>query len=81
MIKHNQKYWIEQYSNKKIIEQWFKDWLTYINDHIHQLQNLEELKQQYIKNEYIQIKSVLNTERNQKKAYNFLKKIIENMEV
>ena len=81
MKKHNQKYWIEKYSNEEIIKQWFKDWLTYMDNHLHELQNIEELKQQYIKNEYIEIKSVLNTEKNQQKAYKFLKKVIEEMEI
>ena len=81
MRKCKQKYWLEQYSNKNTIEEWFKNWLTYMDNHCHELQNMNELKNQFITNEYTQIKSVLNTERNQKKAFNFLKKVIQNMEV
>jgi len=81
MVRHNQRYWIEQYSNKSTIEQWFKNWLTYMDNHCHKLQNMNELKNQFIENEYLQIKSVLNTEKNQKKALDFLTKVIQNMEV
>lgn len=47
MAKHNQKYWIEQYSNENTIKQWFKDWLTYIDNHFHELQSIEELKNNF----------------------------------
>ena len=81
MGKYNQKYWIEQYTNKKTIEQWFRNYLTYLDGHFHGLQNIEEIKQQFIKNELIEIRIVLNTERNQQKAYNFLKNVINKMEI
>jgi len=78
MKKYKQKFWIEQYTNEKIVNQWFKDYLTYLDGHFHGLQNMEEIKAKFLEIELIEIKTILNTEKNQKKAYDFIKKIINN---
>lgn len=78
---YNQNFWYKQYSNEENIKQWFKNYLTYLDGHIHELQNMNEIKEMFLQGEKREIETTINNPKKQKELFEFMKKIIENLEV
>lgn len=79
MSNYNQKYWNTQYYNEEIIKEWFKNYLTYLDGHFHELQNIQEIKLQFLKNEKREIETIINSKKEQEKIYNFVSNVINNI--
>lgn len=69
---YNQKFWIERYSKKENILEWFENFKTYY----HKLPPLEQIKKDFIEGEAREVKEIITSEKKQNDIINFLIKTI-----
>lgn len=74
---YNQKYWKKRYYDKEEIKQWFKNYLTYLDGHFHELQNIEEIKQAFLKGEKRELQEIINSTEEQEKIFKFMEEVLK----